>query len=320
MIRVQRVTKQFGTKRVVDKISFTVAAGETLVLLGPSGCGKTTTLKMLNRLLEPDEGEIFINGKNIKQLPPEELRRGIGYVIQQGGLFPHYTVEENIAIVPRLLKWPEPAIKARVEHLLTAIGLSPDDFLRKYPHQLSGGQSQRVGLARALAADPPVVLMDEPFGALDPITRHRIQQEFREVEELKQKTIVLVTHDITEAILLADRIALMNAGQLLQIGTPKELLLQPATPFVRQFFDHGRRQLEWMVRPLGELLGEAREKENGQANVQIFEAGQSIWDVLETIPPPDDTTGMIGIRTNTGIHYIPWTEFLRIALSESRQT
>lgn len=319
MITVQRIAKRFGPHRAVDDVSFAVAAGETLVLLGASGCGKTTTLKMLNRLLEADSGEILIGGTNIRQMAPEELRRGIGYVIQQGGLFPHYTVAENIAVVPRLLKWSEPRVHERVGYLLEVVGLPPGAFAQKYPHQLSGGQGQRVGLARALAAHPPIILMDEPFGALDPLTRHRIRQEFRQLEELRQKTIVLVTHDVTEAVLLADRIALMDAGRILQLGTPRALLLQPANDLVRQFFDHQRLPLEWMVQPLGTMLegvlrevGEAGER----ANAPVFGAERSLWEVLETLRARSERADMIGIRTETGIRYVAWPDLLARALAK----
>ncbi len=315
MIEVQQITKQFGIQKAVDNLSFTVAEGETLVLLGTSGCGKTTTLKMLNRILAADAGEILIDGKNIRQIAPEALRRGIGYVIQQGGLSPHYTVAENIAVVPRLLHWPEPEIRERVAYLLQIMGLSPEEFSGKYPHQLSGGQGQRVGLARALAANPPVILMDEPFGALDPITRNRIRQEFRQLAELRQKTIVLVTHDITEAILLADRIALMDAGRIIQLGTPKELLLQPVNDYVRQFFKHQRLQLEWMVRPVGELLNYINLQEHSSAEGTVFGAGQSLWEVMEYMQSAHEPTYTIGIRTNTGTQYVGWKDLLALAFS-----
>ncbi|WP_348532981.1 ABC transporter ATP-binding protein [Hymenobacter lucidus] len=243
-IRAAHLHKRYGSHAVVRDVSFVLPAGETLVLLGPSGCGKTTLLKMLNRLVEPDEGTIDINGEDVRRQQPEQLRRGIGYVIQQVGLLPHYTVAENIAVVPRLLGHPPVAIADRTAALLTRLHLPPARYAGQYPHQLSGGQQQRVGLARALAANPPIILMDEPFGALDPITRASIRREFRELEELRQKTVVLVTHDVTEAFELADRILLLDAGQVQQLGTPRELLLRPANDFVRRFFAAERLALQ----------------------------------------------------------------------------
>ncbi|WP_311136651.1 ABC transporter ATP-binding protein [Hymenobacter cellulosilyticus] len=252
-IRVTQVYKQYGPHAVVQNVSFELAAGETLVLLGPSGCGKTTLLKMLNRLVEPDAGHIEINGRDVRTQPAAELRRGLGYVIQQVGLLPHYTVAENIAVVPRLLGQAAAAVEQRTDALLTRLHLPPERYARQYPHQLSGGQQQRVGLARALAADPPIILLDEPFGALDPITRASIRREFRELEELRHKTVVLVTHDVTEAFELADRILLLNQGQVQQLGTPRELLLQPANDFVRQFFAAERLALQLRVFTLADV-------------------------------------------------------------------
>ncbi|WP_082116097.1 ABC transporter ATP-binding protein [Hymenobacter terrenus] len=254
IIRASRLSKQFGNHAVVRDISFDLAAGETLVLLGPSGCGKTTLLKMLNRLIEPDGGTVEINGENVRTQRPETLRRGIGYVIQQVGLLPHYTVAENVAVVPRLLGHAPAAIAARTTALLTRLHLPPARYAGQYPHQLSGGQQQRVGLARALAADPPIILLDEPFGALDPLTRASIRREFRELEELRSKTVVLVTHDVTEAFELADRIMLLDAGQIQQLGTPRELLFQPANAFVRDFFAAERLALQLRTLTLGDIF------------------------------------------------------------------
>ncbi len=236
MITIQHLSKQFGGFNAVDDLSVSVAAGETLVLLGTSGCGKTTTLRMLNRLVEPDRGAIHIDGTDIREQPAPELRRRIGYVIQDGGLFPHYTVAEAIATVPKLLNWTPDVISQRSRELLDKLQL-PASSLNRYPSELSGGQRQRVGLARALAARPPVVLMDEPFGALDPFTRRHVRRELFGLTELSETTVVLVTHDVSEAIELADRIALMDKGRLVQIGTPDELLQRPANDFVRDFLD-----------------------------------------------------------------------------------
>lgn len=235
-IVLSQVTKRYHQQPVVDAISLTIAAGETLVLLGTSGSGKTTTLKMMNRLIDADEGTIAINGTDVREQSPHELRRGIGYVIQEAGLFPHYTVADNIALVPRLLHWTPDRIAQRTHELLAMLHL-PENLLTRFPDQLSGGQRQRVGLARALAADPPIILMDEPFGALDPLTRADIRREFRELDALQRKTIVLVTHDVREAFALADRVALMDAGRIVQLGEPNVLRDSPATPFVRRFVD-----------------------------------------------------------------------------------
>ena len=255
VIRATQLHKSFGTHAVVQGVSFEVAAGETLVLLGPSGCGKTTLLKLLNRLIEPDGGTVEINGRDVLAQRPEVLRRGIGYVIQQVGLLPHYTVAENIAVVPRLLGHAPASIAARTAALLTRLHLPPARFAGQLPAQLSGGQQQRVGLARALAAEPPIILMDEPFGALDPITRASIRREFRELEELASKTVVLVTHDVTEAFELADRIMLLDGGRIQQLGTPRELLFRPANDFVRRFFAAERLALQLRTLTLGDVFG-----------------------------------------------------------------
>jgi osmoprotectant transport system ATP-binding protein len=209
---------------LLNETSFSVPRGETLVLLGRSGAGKTTALKLINRLLEPSAGELRVEGRETRAWDAIALRRRIGYVIQEGGLFPHYTIEENIALVPRLEKWPDERIRPRVHELLALVGLDPQNFSQRYPHELSGGQRQRVGVARALAADPPILLMDEPFGALDPLTRGEIHQEFRELQRQLGKTIVIVTHDINEALLLGTRIALLDAGNLRGIYSPREFL------------------------------------------------------------------------------------------------
>ncbi len=209
---------------ILDDLNLAVLPGETLVLLGRSGSGKTTALKLINRLLEPTEGEVRVEGRSTRDWDPIELRRRIGYVIQEAGLFPHFTVERNVGLVPRLEKWPAERIRPRVDELLSLVGLDPAQFARRYPHELSGGQRQRVGVARALAADPPILLMDEPFGALDPLTRAEIQREFQQLQKRLGKTIVFVTHDMREALLLGTRIALLEAGQLVGLYTPQEFL------------------------------------------------------------------------------------------------
>jgi len=211
-------------QQLLSNVSLRVQHGETLVLLGRSGAGKTTALRLINRLLEPTEGEVFVEGRKTIEWDPIELRRHIGYVIQEAGLFPHYTVEKNIALVPRLAGWPEGQIHTRVKDLLALVGLDPAIFLKRFPHELSGGQRQRVGVARALAANPPILLMDEPFGALDPLTRAEIRTEFQELQRQLQKTIVIVTHDTSEALLLGTRIALMEAGDFKGVYSPQEFL------------------------------------------------------------------------------------------------
>ena len=235
MIRLTEVTKRYGETLAVDRISLEVPTGEVSVLIGPSGCGKTTTLRMINRLIEPTSGLIEIDGEDVMSASPEELRRRIGYVIQSVGLFPHLTVAENIATVPRLLGWKRERIASRVRELLAVVGLEPAEYAEKYPRQLSGGQAQRVGVARALAADPPVLLMDEPFGAVDPLTRERLQAAFERIQREVRKTVVLVTHDVDEAIRLGDRIALMRTGRLEQYDAPEALLDHPASKFVHDF-------------------------------------------------------------------------------------
>jgi osmoprotectant transport system ATP-binding protein len=235
MIEIDNVTKCYGDRRVVDSLSLTVPAGEFCVLLGSSGCGKSTTLKMVNRLVAADAGTIRVAGEDIRDVPPEALRRRIGYAIQSIGLFPHWTVEDNIATVPRLLKWPRARRRERVTELLELLRLAPETYRDKYPHQLSGGEQQRVGVARALAANPQLLLMDEPFGAVDPITRDALQAELARIHRATMKTIVFVTHDIEEALRLATLIAVMHEGRIAQLGSPAEILEQPANDFVADF-------------------------------------------------------------------------------------
>lgn len=244
MIDVRNITKTFGLHKAIDNVSFSVKEGENAVFLGTSGCGKTTLLKMINRLLEPDSGEISIAGHPVSRQRPEQLRKKIGYVFQNNGLFPHYTIEENIGIVPRLLGWDKSKIAARAAQLMEKLQLPPEQYRNAWPHELSGGQQQRVGIARALAAYPPVLLMDEPFGALDPITRAGVRKDFKELDELRSTTIVLVTHDVQEAFELADRLFLMDKGTIVQEGTPDQLLFEPAGEYARDFIEQQRFQLE----------------------------------------------------------------------------
>jgi len=275
MIKVENLSKKFDGKFAVERINFEVAEGETLVLLGTSGCGKTTTLRMINRLIEPDSGEVYIDGKNVAGQQPELMRRHMGYVLQNHGLFPHYTVLENMSVVPKLLNWDKEKIRSRSMELLDKLKL--DRTLGKqYPSALSGGQQQRVGLARALMADPPILLMDEPFGALDNITRADIRREFTELDELVKKTIILVTHDIQEAFEMGNKICLMDKGQVMQYGTPEELLFKPQSPFVASFLREHKLLLELKFLKMGkhtawDLLGQL---ERGKLREILLTSGE----------------------------------------------
>ncbi len=278
MIRLERVSKTYsGGVKAVCELSLEVGEGEILVLLGTSGSGKTTTMKMINRLIEPTSGRIFIGDKNILEQNPIELRRKIGYAIQHIGLFPHMTVGENIGVVPRLLKWSSAEIASRESELLKMVGLEPGQFRGRYPVQLSGGQKQRVGVARALAADPEVILMDEPFGALDPLTREQLQDEFLDLQVRIQKTIVFVTHDIFEAVKLGDRIALLDVGRLKQLAPPVELVEQPANEFVSDFLGQHRFQLSLLTKTIKSVMDYSRgvEEEAPEGKPRHYLRGKS---------------------------------------------
>ena len=277
MIVLDRVRKQYADGTVaVNELSLDVPEGRIAVLVGPSGCGKTTTMRMINRLVEPTSGHIYLGGDDVTKVDRVQLRRRIGYVIQQVGLFPHQTVADNVATVPQLLGWDRKRIRSRVAELLELVGLEPDRHAKRYPNELSGGQRQRVGVARALAADPPVLLMDEPFGAVDPVARDRLQNEFLRLQEQVRKTIVFVTHDIDEAIRLGDRIAVMReGGHLEQYAEPNVLLSEPATEFVADFVGAERtlRRLSVLhVRPDG-LTDWPRGTGDGAA----FDAADADW-------------------------------------------
>jgi osmoprotectant transport system ATP-binding protein len=263
MIEIRGLVKRFeGTARpAVDHLSLSVPEGEVCVLIGPSGCGKTTTMRIINRMIEPDAGSVTVAGRDVMQTDPVSLRRSIGYVIQQIGLFPHWSIADNIATVPKLLGWDNARIAARVDELLALVGMEPTLFRSRFPRELSGGQKQRVGVARALAADPPVMLMDEPFGAIDPITRVRLQDEFLRILRGLSKTIVFVTHDIDEALKMGDRIAILRDGALVQYATPEEILARPADAFVESFVgtDRALKRLALIradaaMEPVGELI------------------------------------------------------------------
>ncbi|MFO7595092.1 MAG: ABC transporter ATP-binding protein [Desulfocurvibacter africanus] len=245
MISLQHVSKRYGSSLAVDDLSLEIERGEFCCLIGPSGCGKSTTLRMINRLVEPSSGTILVHGDDVRLARPEVLRRSMGYVIQSVGLFQHMTVQENIGVVPRLLNWGKARIRRRAWELLELLALPPDEYAGKYPRQLSGGEAQRVGVARALAANPDILLMDEPFGALDPVTREHLQTELARLQQELRKTIVFVTHDIEEAVRLASRMALMREGRLVQHDTPEELLAHPADSFARSFVgaDRGLKRL-----------------------------------------------------------------------------
>jgi len=271
VVTLEHVSKRYGpagSPVAVSDLSLGIPAGEICVLVGPSGCGKTTTMKMINRLIEPTSGRIAIDGEDVMALPPVELRRRIGYVIQQVGLFPHLTVAENVAVVPRLLRWPEARVKERTEELLQLVRLEPASYRDRYPAALSGGERQRVGVARALAADPPLMLMDEPFGAVDPILRDRLQNEFLRLQARVRKTIIFVTHDVDEAIKMADRIAILRRGGVLaQYDSPDAILAAPASEFVEHFVgaDRGLKRLSLgrvrdlpLAQPITARTGESR--------------------------------------------------------------
>lgn len=281
-IELKGVSKRFGGNLVVRDVSLAIEEGETFVLIGPSGCGKSTTVKMMNRLVEPSEGTILIGGKDALGVDVASLRLGIGYVIQEVGLFAHYDIARNVGIVPELLGWTPARIRARVEELLELVGLPMETFGKRYPRQLSGGQRQRAGIARALAADPPIVLLDEPFSALDPITRERLQEEFLALSKRLGKTFVLVTHDIFEAARLADRIGVMREGSLVQCATPREIVQSPADSQVSALLGRHRYQLRLMTMPLREVHidggGEASVAP-GSPVVRVTPE-ESAWDAL----------------------------------------
>jgi osmoprotectant transport system ATP-binding protein len=258
MIELAAVTKLYQDIPAVEELSLKVSSGEVCVLIGPSGCGKSTTLKLVNRMLEPSAGKVLVRGRDVRLLKPELLRRQIGYVIQSIGLFPHMSVLENIAVVPRLLSWPRDKIQARSSELLELVGLDPGTYGRKLPFELSGGEAQRIGVARALAADPPILLMDEPFGAVDPLNRELLQSEFVRIQKRLKKTVLFVTHDLDEAIRLADRVALMKNGRLIQVDSPEDLLARPADGFVRSFVGSDRALKRLSRFPVADFMSPAQ--------------------------------------------------------------
>ena len=278
MIEIRGITKAYDDVRAVDDVSLTVESGEIVTVVGTSGSGKTTLLRMINRLVEPSAGAILIDGRDNRDLPGHELRRAIGYAIQGYGLFPHRTVAENIATVPKLLGWDRKRIEARVDELLALFHLEPDQFRARMPHELSGGQQQRIGVARALAAEPAVLLMDEPFGALDPIIRGKAQDDLVDIQRRFSTTIVLVTHGMEEAIRLGDRIAVMDKGKLLQFATPAEIIAHPATDFVAELVGSADRAFRLLsLSPVGDLT------EPGDAPGEPIDASASLKDALSEL-------------------------------------
>jgi osmoprotectant transport system ATP-binding protein len=326
MIKLERVNKSFQNgKLAVSDVSFEVETGETLVLLGTSGSGKTTTLRMINRLIAPDSGKIYVNGAVITAQQTESLRRNIGYVLQDNGLFPHYTVAENIGIVPALLKWDKKRTEDRTRSLMEKLHLPPGDYYHAFPQELSGGQQQRVGLARALAADPPVLLMDEPFGALDPVTRASVRKEFRNLDEISNKTMIMVTHDVQEAFELGDRICLMDKGRIQQTGTPAELLFSPANDFVSSFFHEQRLLLELKALRLADIVSWL----NGAAvaaedKTPVLSGTQSCWDALEQMTATSAPALIFFdnklIRTDTGELMHAFTQYKQTVSIHGRST
>jgi osmoprotectant transport system ATP-binding protein len=278
MIEIQGLCKRYGAATVVDEVSMKVERGSVTVIVGTSGSGKSTLLRMINRLVEPTAGRVLLDGRDTASEPAHLLRRRIGYAIQGHGLFPHRTVAENIATVPRLLGWDAKRARARVEELLNVFQLDPASFAAKYPHELSGGQQQRVGVARALAAEPGVLLMDEPFGALDPIIRSKAQDDLLDIQRRFGTTVVLVTHDMDEAFRLGDRVGVMNGGRLLQYDRPAALLTQPADPFVSRLTGTGDRALKLLS-----LTRAADALEPGQGDGPKVDAGASLRDVLSEL-------------------------------------
>lgn len=346
MIRLDAVTKSYPgyAKEAIRDLSLDINAGEIMVLVGPSGCGKTTTIRLINRLIEPTSGRIFLDGEDVTKVDPDHLRRRIGYVIQQVGLFPHMTIADNIGLIPHTLGWDKDRIRNRVDELLNLVGLDSQTYRSRYPKQLSGGQQQRVGVARALAADPPVMLMDEPFGAIDPITRDRLQDEFLRLQERIRKTIVFVTHDIQEAVKLGDRIAIFDDnGKVAQLDTPARILTKPADDFVASFIGSGAA-----VRGLGleridtlalqqvsiaahSTHATADSAELGRAlivddqgrpqrwaeaspdagNLAVVRGDQTLYDALDAMLRARDDTAVVTDSQGRVIGQLPWRTVIR---------
>ena len=311
MIEFTSVTKNFGSQTAVDAISFRVEEGTVCVLIGPSGCGKTTTLRMINRMIEPSSGDIVVRGKSIGDMPAEELRRGIGYVIQSIGLLPHLNVRDNISIVPRLLKWDKRRRYERAEELLKMIGLEPSIYCEKFPHQLSGGEAQRIGVARALAAKPDILLMDEPFGAIDPLRREALQTEFLALQRRLRKTVIFVTHDLDEAIRLADRILLMDKGTIVQYDTPEQILAHPINRFTRDFVGEDRALKRLACFSVQDYMRDSHIVSRDR--MQGYDATMLNGDLLWIV---DDRRQLLGMVRRVGAE-IEYTEFDGVHLGVS---
>lgn len=302
MIEVSGLSKQFGEQLAVNDVAFTVESGQFCMLVGTSGCGKSTLLRMINRLIEPSQGQILINGQSVTEVAPERLRRRIGYVIQGVGLFPHKTIAQNIATVPQLLGWSNADIKNRVSELLALFKLEASTFANKYPHQLSGGEQQRVGVARALAARPELLLMDEPFGALDPLTRAHLQTELLAIQRLLGVTIIMVTHDLEEAVTMADVIAVMDKGEILQLDTPENLLRHPKPGFVQNLVAGTERSLRLLsTKQVGQVMSPLVSRV-AHPNALTISAKASlreamsilIWEQAEQLTVTDHTGAPVG--------------------------
>lgn len=309
MIEFKDATKVYGSGEkeitAVDNINLQIEKGQICVFLGPSGCGKTTLLRMVNRLISITRGTIEVDGRDVNSLNAIELRRSIGYVIQQNGLFPNMTIEENIYVVPKLLGWDKVKMKKRYDELMEMMGLNPDEFRKRYPWELSGGQQQRIGVARALAADPPVMLMDEPFGALDPIIRDHIQNEFLRIQQDVKKTILFVSHDIDEAIKLGDTIAIFKSGHLMQQGTPNEILSQPQNEFVHDFVGNDRSLMRLtlltvkdLVNSKTELVRNSTKKEKIESHEHVVHLNTNLKAALSIIL--SSPTGKVGVMDEKG--------------------
>lgn len=319
-IRLDSVRKQYDDATVaVTGLSLDIPAGELVVLIGPSGCGKSTVLRMINRLIEPTAGRMYLGDEEITSVNPVELRRRIGYVIQHVGLFPHQTVRDNVATVPRLVGWPKKRTQDRVVELLATVGLDPERYADRYPHELSGGQRQRVGVARALAADPVVLLMDEPFSAVDPIVRGRLQDEFLRLQQTVRKTIVFVTHDVEEAVRLGDRIAVLSeGGKLEQFGTPSEILARPANDFVAQFVGADRGIKRLAVTPLRHAtLRPVPADAPPLLEMPVVDADASLREALAVLL--EGSTGWVAIRRGDAIAGVLTPDDIYAVLQKARE-
>jgi osmoprotectant transport system ATP-binding protein len=311
MIVAKNISKIYDQRKVVDNISFSVEEGKRLVLLGKSGCGKTTTLRLINRLIDASSGLITIDGKDITSQKPEMLRRNIGYVLQRNSLFPHYTVLENISVVPQLLHWDKDRIKKRAVELMEKFRL-PVQLLDVFPNQLSGGEAQRVNLARALVANPSIVLMDEPFSALDNITKGAIRREFHELDELKRKTIVMVTHDVQEAFEIADEIILLDKGSIVQIGKPTDLLFKPVNDFAREFLQDGFIQLAFTVTTLRDIWSYLPSSQLADNITTYADVNDNVWKTVALLKDKNNENAVLAIKSadSDQLKVVSWIDIL----------